>query len=66
VLALAVKANVASSNGKARRLIQNSGLKINDVTVSDPAANVAASDVSSSGAIKVSSGKKKHVLVKPV
>jgi len=66
VLALAVKANVASSNGEARRLIQNSGLKINDMTVSDPAANVAASDVSSSGAIKVSSGKKKHVLVKPL
>ena len=66
VLALAVKAQVASSNGEARRLIQNSGLKINDVTVSDPVANVAASDVSSSGAIKVSSGKKKHVLVKPV
>ena len=66
VLALAVKAQVASSNGEARRLIQNSGLKINDVTVSDPVANVAASDVSSSGAIKVSSGKKKHVLVRPV
>jgi tyrosyl-tRNA synthetase len=66
VLALAVKAQVASSNGEARRLFQNSGLKINDVTVSDPVANVAASDVSSSGAIKVSSGKKKHVLVRPV
>jgi len=66
VLALAVKAGVASSNGEARRLIQNSGLKINDAAVTDPAANVAASDASSSGAIKVSSGKKKHVLVKPV
>jgi len=65
VLALAVKAGVAASNGEARRLIQNSGLKINDASVSDPAANVAASDASS-GAIKVSSGKKKHVLVKPV
>jgi len=66
VLALAVKAGVASSNGEARRLIQNSGLKINDAAVSDAAANVSASDATSSGAIKVSSGKKKHVLVKPV
>jgi tyrosyl-tRNA synthetase len=65
VLALAVKAGVASSNGEARRLIQNGGLKINEVAVGDPAANVAASDASS-GAIKISSGKKKHVLVKPV
>jgi tyrosyl-tRNA synthetase len=66
VLALAVKAGVASSNGEARRLIQNNGLKINDATVSDPAATIAESDVATSGAIKVSSGKKKHVLVKPV
>jgi tyrosyl-tRNA synthetase len=66
VLALAVKAGVASSNGEARRLIQNSGLKINDIAVSDAAVNVSASDASSSGAIKVSSGKKKHVLVKPI
>ena len=66
VLALAVKANVASSNGEARRLIQNNGLRINDVAVSDPAATVSAGDAASSGVIKVSSGKKKHVLVKPV
>jgi tyrosyl-tRNA synthetase len=66
VLALAVKAGVASSNGEARRLIQNNGLKINDVAVNDATANVSASDASSSGAIKISSGKKKHVLVKPV
>ncbi|MGN6517070.1 MAG: tyrosine--tRNA ligase, partial [Rhizomicrobium sp.] len=65
VLALAVKAGVASSNGEARRLIQNNGLKVNDAPVSDPAANVSASDASS-GTIKVSSGKKKHVLVKLV
>jgi hypothetical protein len=36
------------------------------VSVSDPAATVAAGDATSDGAIKVSSGKKKHVLVKPV
>ena len=65
VLALAVKAGLASSNGEARRLIQNNGLRINDLTVTDPAANIAARDATS-GAIKVSSGKKKHVLVKPV
>ncbi|HEY2033195.1 MAG TPA: tyrosine--tRNA ligase [Rhizomicrobium sp.] len=65
VLALAVKAGVASSNGEARRLIQNNGLKINDAAVTDPAAIVPESDASASGAIKVSSGKKKHVLVRP-
>jgi tyrosyl-tRNA synthetase len=65
ILTLAVKTGLTASNGEARKLIQNNGLKINDVAVSDPAINVNASDAAS-GAIKLSSGKKKHVLVKPV
>jgi tyrosyl-tRNA synthetase len=65
ILTLAVKTGLTASNGEARKLIQNNGLKINDVAVSDPAISVNASDASS-GAIKLSSGKKKHVLVKPV
>ncbi|HUB86044.1 MAG TPA: hypothetical protein VL971_10150, partial [Rhizomicrobium sp.] len=66
VLTLAVKTGLTSSNGETRKLIQNNGLKINDVSVSDPTATVAANDTGAEGAIKVSSGKKKHVLVKPV
>jgi tyrosyl-tRNA synthetase len=66
VLTLAVKAGLTSSNGETRKLIQNNGLKINDVSVSDPTATVAANDTGAEGAIKVSSGKKKHVLEKPV
>jgi tyrosyl-tRNA synthetase len=65
ILTLAVKTGLTASNGEARKLIQNNGLKINDVAVSDPAISVNASDASS-GAIKLSSGKKKHILVKPV
>ncbi len=66
VLTLAVRCGLTASNGDARKLIANSGLKVNDVTVSDPTATVAAGDAASGGAIKLSSGKKKHVLVKPV
>jgi tyrosyl-tRNA synthetase len=65
VLTLAVRAGVAGSNGEARRLIQNGGLKINDTAVSDPAASINLGDVAGD-AIKLSSGNKKHVLVKPV
>src|ERR1700760_2328141 len=36
ILNLAVAAGLVSSNGEARKLITNSGLKLNDVTVSDP------------------------------
>jgi tyrosyl-tRNA synthetase len=65
VLTLAVKCGLTSSNGEARKLIANNGLKINDVSVGDPTATVAARDAVS-GTIKLSSGKKKHVLVKVV
>ena len=65
ILTLAVLAGLTSSNGEARKLIQNSGLRINDVAVADPTAIVSAKDAAA-GAIKLSSGKKKHVLVKPV
>ena len=65
VLTLAVKAGVASSNGEARRLIANNGLKINDAAMSDPKANVDASDATS-GVLKISAGRKTHVLVRPV
>src|SRR6201994_3050176 len=36
ILTLAVAGGLVSSNGEARKLITNSGLKLNDVTVSDP------------------------------
>ena len=65
ILNLAVAAGLASSNGEARKLIANNGLKLNDVTISDPKLTVDASALNSDGVLKLSSGKKKHVLVKP-
>ena len=65
ILNLAVACGLASSNSEVRRLIANNGLKINDVSVSDPKLVVTAADATSSGVVKLSSGKKKHVLVKP-
>jgi len=65
ILTLAVAAGLASSNSEARKLIANNGLKLNDVAVSDPKLTVNASALNSDGVLKLSSGKKKHVLVKP-
>jgi tyrosyl-tRNA synthetase len=65
VLTLAVAAGLASSNSEARKLIANNGLKLNDVAVSDPKLTVDATALNSDGVLKLSSGKKKHVLVKP-
>jgi tyrosyl-tRNA synthetase len=66
ILNLAVAAGLASSNSEARKLIANNGLKLNDAAISDPKLTVDASALNSEGVLKLSSGKKKHVLVKPV
>jgi tyrosyl-tRNA synthetase len=58
--------SLVSSNGDARRQIKAGGLKVNDVTISDDKMMLTAKDLTTDGAIKLSLGKKKHVLLKPV
>jgi tyrosyl-tRNA synthetase len=65
VLAAFVKAGLVKSNGEARRQIQGGGLRVNDVPVSDESAKLTPQDVSD-GVIKLSLGRKRHVLLKPV
>lgn len=65
IQALLVKAGLASSNGEARRHIQGGAVRINDVAVKDERAGVSPQDVTSDGIIKLSLGKKKHILVRP-
>ena len=65
VIDAAVLAGLASSNGEARRLITGGGLKINDKTVHDPIQLFHGEDVKD-GVIKISLGRKRHVLLKPV
>ncbi|MFY9763182.1 MAG: S4 domain-containing protein, partial [Xanthobacteraceae bacterium] len=61
----AVLAGFASSNGEARRLIVGGGFKINDKTENDPIHLLHGEDVKD-GVIKLSLGRKRHVLLKPV
>lgn len=63
---LLVKSGLASSKGEAKRVIQQSGARVNDVVVTDLAARVRASDLSASGTVKLSSGRKNHALVRAV
>ena len=66
VLNAFVAAGLVKSNGEARRQIQGGGLKINDTSVTDEKALVSERDVSGEGVIKLSLGKKRHVLLRPV
>jgi tyrosyl-tRNA synthetase len=65
VLALFVRAGLAGSNGEARRQIKGGGLRVNDVAVSDEKMILTQSDLTPEGVIKLSLGKKRHVLLKP-
>lgn len=64
VLGLFVRAGLVASNGEARRQIRGGGLRLNDVAVTDERATVSGTDLTDAGAIKLSLGRKKHVLVK--
>ncbi|MDO9413619.1 MAG: tyrosine--tRNA ligase [Pseudolabrys sp.] len=64
--AFAELTSLVSSNGDARRQIKAGGLKVNDVNVTDEKMVLTAKDLTVDGAIKLSLGKKKHVLLKPV
>lgn len=63
VLTAFVKAGLVPSTGEARRLIQGGGLRVNDEAISDAKAVLNESALKD-GAIKLSMGKKKHVLLK--
>ncbi|KAB2938115.1 tyrosine--tRNA ligase [Hyphomicrobium sp.] len=66
VLTAFVQAGLVKSNGEARRQIQGGGLRVNDRPVVDEKTQLTVADVAADGAIKLSLGKKKHVLLKPV
>jgi tyrosyl-tRNA synthetase len=65
LLALIVKAGLASSNGEARRHVQGGAVRINDAAVSDERKVIGSGEVTADGVIKLSLGKKKHILVRP-
>ena len=64
VLASFVKAGLVASNGEARRQIKGGGLRVNDVTVTDEKMVLTPSNLTPEGVIKLSLGKKRHVLLK--
>ena len=66
VLSVFVDAGLVASNSEARRQIKGGGLRVNDTAVTDEKAKLSESDLTSEGVIKLSLGKKKHVLLKPV
>jgi tyrosyl-tRNA synthetase len=63
ILAAMVQAGLATSNGDAKRSIQGGAVKVNDAAVGDEKFVITPDMVSSEGHVKLSMGKKKHVLL---
>ncbi|UTO27702.1 tyrosine--tRNA ligase [Bartonella harrusi] len=64
LLTLLVQAGLAKSNSEARRHVQGGGVRINDKIIENETHLLLEEDINAEGTIKLSFGKKKHVLIK--
>jgi tyrosyl-tRNA synthetase len=64
IVELLSAAGLAASNGEARRLIRGGGARLNDERLDDETLVVGAGALRD-GQLKLSAGRKRHVLVRP-
>jgi tyrosyl-tRNA synthetase len=57
---------LAASNGESRRLIRGGGARINDRVVDNETKPVSVADLDAKGVLKLSAGRKRHALVRPI
>jgi tyrosyl-tRNA synthetase len=57
---------MAKSRGEARKLIKGGGCRVNDVIVENEVQIVKSEDINNDGVIKLSAGKKRHMLIRPI
>lgn len=58
-------AGLCASNAEARRLIRGGGARVNGVAVASEDRTVSDADIAADGTIKLSAGRKRHVLIRP-
>ncbi len=58
------ESGLAESRTEARKLIKGGGARLNDKPIASDTAKIGESDLDSSGALKLSAGRKRHVLVR--
>lgn len=63
---LFITAGLGKSKGEIRRLIKQGGAKLNDEKISDGELKVTMDLINSEGNIKLSAGKKRHILILPI
>jgi tyrosyl-tRNA synthetase len=66
VLNAVKRAGLVISVSAAKRQVEGGGIRINDLVVTDYKRMLSPADLTPEGVIKISLGRKKHVLLKPV
>jgi tyrosyl-tRNA synthetase len=66
ILAALVTAGLAGSNGEARRHVQSGAIRVNDAVIEDDKLSIGDNALLPEGVIKLSVGKKRHALIKPI
>jgi tyrosyl-tRNA synthetase len=64
--AFSEKTGLVASNSEARRQVKAGGLRVNDQPVTDDKIMLTPRDLTPEGVIKLSLGRKRHILLKPV
>jgi tyrosyl-tRNA synthetase len=64
IIDVIVKLGMAASAGEAKRLIEQGGVKINDVPVTATTTSLTTTDLGAEDTIRLLVGKKRHGLVK--
>ena len=65
VLTAFITAGLVASTSDARRQVKGGGLKVNDAAVTDERATLTSANLTPEGVIKLSLGRKRHILLKP-
>jgi tyrosyl-tRNA synthetase len=65
LLAAIVMAGLAASNGEVRRQIKAGGVRVNDIPVTDEKMVLTPANLTPEGVIKLSMGRKRHILLRP-
>ena len=58
------RVELAASNGEARRLIKGGGGKLNDKAIGNETQAITLADRNADGVIKLSAGKKRHIVIR--
>tara|TARA_B100000029_G_scaffold246112_1_gene243132 strand:- start:2464 stop:3195 length:732 start_codon:yes stop_codon:yes gene_type:complete len=64
IVDLVIASNLLNSKSEVRRTIKNKGIKLNNITVEDDKLNVSINSFDNKDSLKLSHGKKNHVIVK--